>query len=48
MSIPPPTHSDELNRLFTEACIAQTEGRLAEAMDNYLLAQNRTNMTRQH
>ncbi|GAB6190908.1 class I SAM-dependent DNA methyltransferase [Desulfocastanea catecholica] len=38
MSIPPPTHSDEeLNRLFTEACTAQTEGRLAEAMDNYLL-----------
>jgi len=38
MSIPPPTHSDEeLNRLFTEACNAQAEGRLAEAMDNYLL-----------
>lgn len=38
MSIPPPTHSDEeLNSLFTEACTAQTEGRLAEAMDNYLL-----------
>jgi predicted TPR repeat methyltransferase len=38
MSIPPPTHSDEeLNRLFTGACTAQTEGRLAEAMDNYLL-----------
>jgi len=38
MSIPPPTYSDEeLNRLFTEACTAQTEGRLAEAMGNYLL-----------
>lgn len=38
MPTPPPTHSDEeLNRLFTEAYTAQTEGRLTEAMDNYLL-----------
>jgi predicted TPR repeat methyltransferase len=38
MSIPPPTYSDqELNRLFSEACTAQTEGRLVEAMDNYRL-----------
>ncbi len=38
MSISPTSHSDqELNRLFTEACNAQTEGRLARAMEKYLL-----------
>jgi predicted TPR repeat methyltransferase len=38
MSIPPTTHSDEeLNRLFTEACNAQTEGRFTDAIERYLL-----------
>ncbi len=38
MSISPTTHSDEqLNRFFTEACNAQTEGRFADAMEKYLL-----------
>jgi predicted TPR repeat methyltransferase len=38
MAVPPTTYSDEeLNRLFTEACTAQTEDRFADAMGNYLL-----------
>jgi len=38
MSIPSTSHTDEeLNRLFTEACNAQTEGRFIDAMEKYLL-----------